>query len=169
MEILILGAAGGVGHFALQLAGHYGAKVTAVCSSRHESMMKELGPDFLIDYTVMDYKQLEKHYDIIFDAAGVDSFLSCRRILNPGGIYITSLPRPKLLIHKLVSLFTKGLRVRTLLARSRGRDLEFIIDLVLAGKVKPFIDSVFPLEKVADAHRRAEQYSTEGKILIKVR
>jgi NADPH:quinone reductase-like Zn-dependent oxidoreductase len=169
MEIMILGAAGGVGHFALQLARHFGAKVTAVCSSRHESMMKELRPDFVIDYTVLDYKQLNKHYDIIFDAAGVESFLSCRRILNPGGIYITSLPRPKLLIHKVVSIFTKGLRVRTLLMRSLGKDLEFLIGLMLAGKVKPFIDSVFPLERVSDAHRKAEQYSTEGKILIRVR
>ena len=169
MEVMILGAAGGVGHFALQLARHYGAKVTAVCSSRHEEMMKDLKPEFLIDYKKQDYKQLDRLYDIIFDAAGVESFLSCRHILHPGGIYITSLPRPKLLIHKLVSMFTRGKKVRTLLMRPNGRDLDFIIGLVINGKLRSWIDSVFPLESLSDAHRRAEQYSTQGKILIRVR
>ncbi len=169
MEVLILGAAGGVGHFALQLARHYGTKVTAVCSSRHEEMMKDLKPEYLIDYALQDFKQTDKRYDIIFDAAGVESFLSCKHILHPGGVYITSLPRPILLIHKLVSIFTKGKKVRTLLMRSLGRDLDFIITLVLDGKLKSYIDSVFTLEKLADAHRRAEEYSTEGKILIRVR
>ena len=166
---MILGAAGGVGHFALQLARYYGAKVTAVCSSRHEDMMKDLKPEFLIDYTSQDYKKHDKHYDIIFDAAGVESFLNCRHILHPGGVFITSLPRPKLLIHKLISMFTRGRRVRTLLMRPLGSDLDFIIGLVLDGKLKPCIDSVYPLDRLADAHRRAEQYSTEGKILIRIR
>lgn len=168
MEVMILGAAGGVGHFALQIARHYGAIVTAVCSSRHGDMMNELNPDFLIDYTKQDYKKLEKAYDVIFDAAGAETFLSCKQILRPGGVYITSLPRLKVLVHKVISLFTRGKRVRTLLMKSLGSDLEVLLDLSTKGVVKPWVDSVYPLERLSDAHTRAEEYSLQGKILIRV-
>jgi len=169
MEVMIIGAAGGVGHFALQLAKHFGAIVTAVCSARHGEMMDGLSPDYHIDYTSQDYKSFGKHYDIIFDVAGVETFLSCRHMLKSSGIFITSLPRPKLLVHKLVSVFTRGKRVRTLLMRSHGSDLEYLLGMAAAGKLSAWIDSVFPLDRLEDAHRRAEEYSTEGKILIKVR
>ena len=168
MEVLIIGAAGGLGHFALQLVLDCGAVATAVCSSMHRGMMDELKPDHYIDYREQDYKDLDKQYDIILDAAGVETFLSCHHILRPGGVFITPLPRLKLLVHKLVSLFTNGKKVRTLIMKSKGSDLDIISGLVSEGKLKPYIDSVFPLEKLADAHRRAEEYSTEGKIIIRV-
>lgn len=167
-EVMILGAAGGVGHYAVQLARHYGAVVTAVCSSRHKELMKKLRPDFHIDYEVQDYRQAGKQYDIILDAAGVESFFSCRQILKSGGIYITLLPRPKLLIHKALSVLTHGKKVRTLLMRSLGKDLDIVMGLVREGSLETCIDSVFTLDQLADAHRRAEEYTTEGKILIRI-
>ncbi|MFC2115699.1 NADP-dependent oxidoreductase [Bacteroidota bacterium] len=169
MQVMIIGAAGGVGHFSLQLAKYYQTETTAVCSSNHPEMIDQLKPDHHIDYRKTDYLNAPETYDIIFDAAGIQSFLTCRKILKKGGIYITSLPRPKLLIHKLLSLFTRGKRVRTLLQRSRGKDLEFLGNLVEEGKLQVFIDSVHPLDKISDAHRRAEQYSTEGKIIVQIR
>lgn len=168
MKILITGAAGGVGHFALQIAKEYNAETTAVCSSDHEELLKRLKPDHHIDYKKTDYLNGTGKYDIIFDAAGVESFLSCRKILNCSGTYITSLPRPKVLVHKLVSVFTCGKSVKTLLQRPRSSDLEVLANLIEQEKLQVVIDSIHSLENVADAHRRAEEYSTEGKIIVQV-
>lgn len=168
-KILIIGAAGGVGHYALQLSRIFGAETTAVCSSRHEKLMALLKPDHYIDYNKEDYLGGEKCYDIIFDAAGVKTFLSCKKILVPGGIYITVLPRPKLLVHKIIALFSKGKKVRSLLQKSQGLDLEILKKLVEEEKLISVIDSIHPLDKVSEAHKRAEAYSTEGKIIIKVK
>jgi NADPH:quinone reductase-like Zn-dependent oxidoreductase len=153
----------------LQLSKIFGAETTAVCSSRHEKLLVQLKPDHHIDYLKEDYLKGEIRYDIILDAAGVKNFLKCRRILKPGGIYITVLPRPKLIGHKMMALFTKGKKVRTLLQKSLGSDLEVLKNLVEAEKLISVIDSIHPLDKVSEAHRRAESYSTEGKIIIKVK
>lgn len=169
MKLMVIGAAGGVGHFALQIARLYQAEITAVCSSSHKELLDKLNPDHHIDYHQTDYLKAGRKYDVIFDAAGKQTFLSCRNILNNGGVYITSLPRPKILVHKLVSMFTRGKRVKTLLQRPRSRDLEALAQLVDEGKLEVIIDSVHLLENAADAHRRAEEYSTRGKIIIKVR
>ncbi len=168
-KIMIIGAAGGVGHYALQLSRIFGAETTAVCSSRHDKLMALLKPDHYIDYNKEDYLGGEKCYDIIFDAAGVKSFLSCKKILVPGGIYITVLPRPKLLFHKIIALFSKGKKVRSLIQKSQGLDLEVLKKLVEEEKLISVIDSIHPLDKVSEAHKRAEAYSTEGKIIIKVK
>ena len=168
-KILIIGAAGGVGHYALQLAKIFGAETTAVCSSRHEKLLALLKPDHHIDYNKEDYLAGNKLYDIIFDAAGVKTFLSCKKILATEGIYITVLPRPKLLVHKIIALFTKGKKVRSLLQKSQGSDLEVLKKLVEEEKLISVIDSIHPLDKVSEAHRRAESYSTDGKIIIKVK
>ena len=168
-KILVIGAAGGVGHFALQLARVFGAETTAVCRSGHENLLKLIRPDHHIDYQKEDYLSGKVLYDIIFDAAGVKTFLSCKKALKPGGTYITVLPRPKLILHKILSLFTKGKRVRSFIQKSSGSDLEILRSLVEEGKIICVIDSVFPLDKVSEAHRRAETYSTEGKIIIAVR
>jgi NADPH:quinone reductase-like Zn-dependent oxidoreductase len=169
MHVLVTGAAGGVGHFALQIAKLYGAETTAVCSSNHPELLRRLKPDHHIDYRTTDYLAAPDRYDVIFDAAGVETFLSCRKILNDGGVYITSLPRLKLIIHKLVSVFSRGKRVRTLLQRPRTRDLNTLAKLVDEGKLEVIIDSVHSLENVSEAHRRAEEYSSEGKIIVQVR
>ncbi len=168
MQVMVIGAAGGVGHFALQIAKYYGAETTAVCSSAHGDLLERLKPDHHIDYRKTDYLNEPGRYDVIFDAAGTESFLTCKRILKSKGVYISILPRPKILLHKLVSLFTGGKRVRTLLQKSSGSDLQVLTDLAESGKLQVIIDSVHPLEKVSDAHRRAEEYHTEGKIIVRI-
>jgi len=167
-KVLIIGAAGGVGHFVLQLSKAMGGITFAVCSNRHNKMMEELRPDGFIDYTREDYKSQAERYDIIFDAAGVENFPYCRHILNPGGRYLTTLPRPKILIHKMYAVFTKGKKAKTFLMKSRGSDLEIISGLIREEKLKIYIDSVYPLENISDAHQRAEEYHTEGKIVIRI-
>lgn len=169
MKILITGAAGGVGHFALQLARHFGAETTAVCSSRHRKLLATLKPDHHIDYTKTNYLKGPATYDVVFDAAGVTGFPECRKILKKGGVFVTSLPRPKLLWHKLLSVFSGGRKVRSLLQRPRSRDLQILTGLVEKGEIQVIVDSVHPLERASEAHRRAEEYSTEGKIIIRIR
>jgi NADPH:quinone reductase-like Zn-dependent oxidoreductase len=168
-KILIIGAAGGVGHYALQLSKFFKAETTAVCSSDHEQLLALLRPDHHIDYRKEDYLDGNILYNIIFDAAGVKSFLSCKKILAAGGIYITVLPRPKLIVHKIVALFTRGKKVRSLLQKSLGSDLEVLKKLAEEEKLITVIDSIHSLDKLSEAHRRAESYSTEGKIIIRVK
>jgi len=167
-SVLVTGAAGGVGHFALQVARKMGGKVTAVCSGRHKQMMEELKPDQYLDYTIVNFKERQEKYDIVFDAAGVESYLTCKHVLNPKGRFITTLPRPKLLIHKILALFSRGKKVKTFVMKSSGNDLDEFSEMVKKGEIRIFIDSIFPLDKIADAHRRAEEYQTEGKIVVKV-
>src|SRR4030042_2719512 len=167
-SVLIIGAAGGVGHFALQIEMHMGCIVTSVCSGRHKKMMDELKPDHFIDYMKCDYKSLPEKYDVIFDAAGVESFRTCSSLLTPGGRRLTTLPRPKIVLHKLIALFTSSKKVKTFLMKSKAEDLEVLSKIITDGQMSIYIDSVFPLEKIADAHRRAEEYTTEGKIVIKI-
>jgi NADPH:quinone reductase-like Zn-dependent oxidoreductase len=169
MHVMIIGAAGGVGHLALQIARHLGAETTAVCSSRHSDLLAKLKPDHHINYNETDYLNVPERYDVIFDVAGVQSYRSCRKILKNGGVYISSLPRPKILVHKLFALFSKGNKVRTLVQKSSGSDLALLSKLVDGGKLHVNVDSVYPLEKVSEAHRRAEEYSTDGKIIIRIR
>lgn len=168
MKVLIIGAAGGVGHFAVQLASLLGGEVTAVSSHRHEDFIKEMDPAYYIDYTKHDFKQMPDLYDIIFDVAGVESFLSCKNKLKKRGVYITTLPRPKLIIHKIFSWLTGGKRVKTLLMQSRGSDLEYLASLIAENRIKIKIDRIFPLEKIAEAHRYCEAYRTEGKVVIDI-
>ena len=166
-RLLIIGAAGGVGHFAVQIGKAFGAAVTAVCSSRHDDMMKELQPEHLVDYTMKDVLKLPYKYDVVFDAAAIYSYLSCRHLLTRMGTYINTKPRPKMLIHKLVSLFSPG-RPKTLLMKSVGSDLDIISGMISDGKIRIFIDSVFPLQRIEDAHRKAEEYHTNGKIVLEI-
>jgi len=166
-EVLLIGAAGGLGHFVLQIAKSMGADVMAVCSSRHKKMMDELSPTQWIDYNVTDYISADKQYSVIYDSAGKESYRTTKSIIKPGGIYLTTLPRPKLLGHKFLALFA-GKKVKTFLMKSKSEDLEIISEMITNGDLKIYIDSVFPLDNIVDAHRRAEQYQTEGKIIIKM-
>jgi NADPH:quinone reductase-like Zn-dependent oxidoreductase len=104
-------------------------------------------------------------YDIIFDAVGKENFLKVKDVLNRGGRYITTLPRPKILIHFLVSLFT-GKKVNSLLMVSRGDELEYVNQLIKNEKFRVHIDTIFPLEKISEAHQYAEEGHTEGKVVI---
>lgn len=167
-NILINGAAGGVGHFALQIAKYFDSNVTAVCSSRHKEMMQDLNPDVHIDYEQTNIKSLQVKYDIIFDVVGTESFKTLNHLLKPNGIYITTLPRPKVLFHKILALFSDGKKVKTFLMKSNGSDLEFLNKMIEEDKLKIFIDKIYSLEEIQEAHRYSESGKAAGKIIIKV-
>ena len=166
-EVLIIGAAGGLGYYAVQIATIYNARVTAVSSKRHEELIHKLAPEVFVDYTKENILHTNKKFDIIFDVVGIYSFLQCKQMLKPKGRYVTSLPRLKLIVHKLLSIFT-GKKVTTLMMRSVGKDISLVNKWYLENKLFVHIDKTFPLEKIADAHKYMEEGHTEGKIVIRI-
>lgn len=166
-RILITGAAGGVGHFAVQIAKIMAAEVHAISHSSHRDFINKLAPDIWLDYTKTDILNKNDRYDVIFDAAGIYSYLKCKHLLTQKGIYITSLPRPKLILHKLFAQM-HGKKVKTLLMKARGSDLEQLKKWIQEGKLKIYIQNEFALSDISKAHALIEEGHTEGKIVVKI-
>ncbi len=168
-KVLVNGASGGGGHMALQIAELHGAEVTAVCSAGHREMMETLRPHHWVDYQKTPVPTLEKKYDLFFDAVGTESFLTVKHLLTGNGVYITTLPRLKLLAHKLVALFHPFRKVRTLLQKSRGSELKLINLWIEEGMFRVWIDDVYTLDEIVEAHRYASEYKADGKIVVEIK
>lgn len=167
-KVLINGATGGVGTFAVQIAKAYGAQVTGVCGTQSCELAKRLGAQETIDYNKEDFTKVTNNYDIVFDAIGNSSYLQCRRILSPKGIYITTLPSVTNALMYLLTRIGKGKKAEMILVKPSGKDLEDIKRLIEQGKLKPVIDKVYPLEEIANAHQHSEGHHAKGKIVIKI-
>lgn len=165
-KVLINGAASGVGHFATQLVKHFQCICYAVASEKHKPLINDLQPDDYFDYTKENYLEKPGKYDIIFDVVGTDNFIRCRKKLNPGGVYITTLPRLKLLGHRFLSIFSMNKKVRTLIMKPLGDDIAFINQLIDNGSFFVHIDKTFRLDEIVQAHQYSEKGHTEGKIVI---
>ncbi|PQO38636.1 NAD(P)-dependent alcohol dehydrogenase [Blastopirellula marina] len=166
-DVLINGASGGVGTYAVQIAKALGAKVTAVCSASNHELVRSLGADEVIDYHQVDFTRIDRSFDIVFDAVSKSSFLECRRILKPVGHYIATLPSVEAVGF---SVFSKLQRqsCHVVLARPDGDILRSLSSLANEGKLRTVIDSVYPLNEVADAHRKSEQEHVVGKVIVQV-
>jgi NADPH:quinone reductase-like Zn-dependent oxidoreductase len=173
-KVLINGAAGGVGSFAVQIAKSFGADVTGVCSTRNVGMVRSIGADQVIDYTQEDFTKNSQRYDLLFDAVGNHSLFACRRVLNPKGVLIMAggeggrwmvraLGRA---ITALVLSRFMGQNLTGLLARTRKEDLTVMRQLMEAGKVTPVIDRRYKLSEVPEAIRYVEQGHARGKVVI---
>jgi NADPH:quinone reductase-like Zn-dependent oxidoreductase len=166
-KVLINGAAGGVGTFAVQIAKSFGTEVTGVCSTRNLDMVRSIGADHVIDYTKEDFTQTGQRYDLIFDAVGNRSVSDLKRALSPNGICsvagFTSLSR-------LFQVMLLGGRKVGLMetAYSNKKDLLFIKDLLEAGKVVPVIDRSYPFSETPEAIRYLEKGHARGKVVITV-
>jgi NADPH:quinone reductase-like Zn-dependent oxidoreductase len=167
-KILVYGASGSVGTYAVQIARHLGAHVTGVCSSVNIELVKSLGADNVIDYTREDFTQSGICYDMIFDSVGKNSFTHCRHVLNPGGLYVTTAVSLSLLVQRLISIITGGRKLITGIARQTPEDLQLVKELVETGKIKPVLDKIFPLEQITEAHRYVEQGHKKGNVVIRV-
>jgi NADPH:quinone reductase-like Zn-dependent oxidoreductase len=173
-KVLINGASGGVGTFAVQIAKWFGAEVTGVCSTRNVEMVRSLGADRVIDYTREDFTQSGQRYDLIYDCSGNHSFSACRRVLNRKGIHVgVGGPSGKWMIGALASLITALLLSRfrsrklvTFLAKASEKDLTLLGELMQAGKVTPVIDRRYRLSEVAEAIRYLETGHARGKVVI---
>ncbi|HVV04574.1 MAG TPA: NADP-dependent oxidoreductase [Puia sp.] len=163
-RVLILGASGGVGSFAVQFAKCKGAYVIGTTSEPNLSFIRELGADEAIDYHKRGYENLIGHIDMVFDTIGGEAQKNTLRLLRPGGILVTTLK-----VEDAAPFEKKGVRITGMMGKSRPEDLEAIARLVDEGKVKPFIQKVFPLEKAADASRMSQEGHVRGKIVLRVR
>lgn len=165
-RVLINGASGGVGAFAVQIAQAYGAQVTGVASHENEAFVRSLGAISFIDYESLDFTELDRTWDIVFDVAGNSSFLDCRKVLTENGRYVSTEPNLKALLTAALTtpLSQKG---GAMLARSRASDLEEIIRLYNADKLKVTIEAVYPLADAVAAHRHLEKGVGRGKIVLR--
>jgi NADPH:quinone reductase-like Zn-dependent oxidoreductase len=166
-KVLILGASGGIGSAALQLAKHYGAEVTGVAGTARLGLLRALGADHVIDYTVQDFTQDGKTYDLIFDVLGRSSFGRCRESLTPNGRYfLVSFKARDILDMLWTSLGSRKKVICGLAIPERKEDLLEVKALLEAGVLKAVIDRRFPLEQTAEAHRYIEGGHKKGHIVI---
>jgi len=175
-KVLINGAAGGVGTFAVQLAKVFGADVTGVCSTRNLDMVRSIGAHHVIDYTQEDFTTSGQQYDLIFDAAGNHSLSDCRRALTPKATLVLVGgpnkgrwvgPLTGVLKAVVVSRFVSQ-KLRPFLAHSSKADLIVLRELLEAGKVAPVIDRSYPLSDVPEAIRYLEEGHARGKVVIRM-
>lgn len=166
-KVLINGASGSIGSRAVQLAKHYGAEVTGVCSTAGVEMVKAIGADKVIDYTREDFTRgNEQYYDLILDVMGKGSFGRAKRVLKPNGCYAyVSFKMPQLL-RALWTSMRGGKKVLCVLSGETPADLEIIKGLVESGEITPSIDRCYPLEQAADAHRYAENGRKRGSVVL---
>lgn len=165
-KVLINGASGGVGLFAIQIAKAMNAEVTGVCSTKNVDFVKSLGADFVIDYTQVDFTQQTVQYDIILDAVSSKSFSDCESVLRSEGVYIATLPSLDNAFPLLTSWIFPGQQAKIVLTQAKTEDLARLTELIDAGTVKPVIDRTYPLAEVSAAHAYSETGRAVGKIAI---
>ena len=175
-QVLVIGAAGGVGTFAVQLAKLLGAEVTGVCSTGKLDLVRSLGADHVIDYTREDFTRSGQRYDLVLQLAGTRSPADCRRALTASGTLLLSSgesagrwigPVDRMLKAAALSPFV-GQRLRSFLARRSREDLQTVTELIEAGKVSPVIDRTYPLRETPEAIRYLEQGHAGGKVVVTV-
>jgi len=168
-KVLIYGASGSVGTAAVQLAKYYGAEVTGVCSTTNIKLVKSLGADKVIDYLWEDFSKGGRSYDIIFDTTGKSPFSGCINSLSPEGVYLRAVNLEfQKVIRGLMISATGSRKVIGGIATERRENLDFLRELIEAGKFKPVTDRIYPLEQIADAHRYVDQGHKKGNVAITI-
>ncbi|NNE01041.1 MAG: NAD(P)-dependent alcohol dehydrogenase [Pirellulaceae bacterium] len=166
-QVLVNGASGGVGMFAVQIAKAIGAEVTGVASARNEDFVRSLGADHFIDYTKTDFAKTDQRWDIVFDAAGKSGYFDANKVLSNGGRYVSTEPSFSGVI---MSVATRLLPKRgtIMLAKPKADDLRQLVSFCEAGEMVVTLDSVFPLRNAHLAHQRIEKGVDRGKIVLDV-
>lgn len=167
-KVLINGATGGVGLFALQIAKAYGAVVTAVCSTENVDFVKELGADCVVDYKKHHPLFASQRYDLVLDLVGNLKVEEALEALSSYGTFVSTLPTPELRERARHSRGSGGPAVDTFIVEPSRSDLEEVDRLIVEGLVKPIVSATFPLEKAAEAHRISDSHRVRGKLVLLV-
>lgn len=167
-KLLIIGASGSIGSASVQLAKHFGATVTAVCSGANVELVKSLGADKVIDYTREDFTKNEETHDLIFDAVGGTTFDRCKHLLEPQGIFLSCIMGLPDVARSLWTSIIGGKKMRGGVAINNPERMASIAELAAAGKLKPVIDSRYPLEQIAQAFKHVERGHKKGNVVITV-
>lgn len=169
-KVLINGASGAVGSAAVQLAKHFGAEVTGVCSTVNVEMVRSLGADHVIDYKQVDFTKTGQTYDVIFDAVGTSSFSQAKRALTKNGVYMTTVPSLGIIPRMLwTSVFSrKKAKFATAGLMQNKANFTFLKELAEAGVLKAVIDRCYPLEMTPEAHRYVDTGRKKGNVIILV-
>ena len=165
-KVLIYGASGSVGTFAVQLAKYFGAEVTGVCSTTNLELVKSLGADKVIDYAKEDFTKSGQTYDVIFDAVGKSSFSRCKSSLKQRGIYLVTVPTLAIILQMLWTKMVGSKKVIFGGENEKTENLIFLKELIEAGEIKSVIDRRYPLEQTAEAHRYVDKGHKKGNVVI---
>lgn len=168
-KVLVIGASGGIGSAAIQLAkNHFGAEVTGVSGTERVEFVKKLGAEKVIDYKLEDFTKNGETYDLIFDILGKGSFSSYKKSLKQNGMYLLASFKTNKLLQMLWTAIIGEKKVVCAIANPKEVDLKFIIEIIEAGKIKSIIDKTFPLEQASEAHNYVENRMNKGNVVIKI-
>lgn len=167
-KVLINGASGSVGSFAVQLAKYFGAEVTGVCSTKNIELVRSLGADKIIDYTKEDFTRIGETYDIIFDTVGKSSFAHCRKALKSRGKYVVTLMTFNVILQSILTNLGNNKKVIFAMSLNKAEALNFIRKLIDEGKLKTIIDRLYQLEEMTEAHAYVENGHKKGNVVISV-
>ncbi|RFS81398.1 NAD(P)-dependent alcohol dehydrogenase [Actinomadura spongiicola] len=169
-DVLVYGATGAIGSAAVQLLKSHGVTVTAVCAGEHLALVRELGADRVIDYTAGDFTKDEQTYDAVFDAVGKSTFGRCKRLLKPGGVYVSSElgPWAQNPILALLTPVLRGRKVKFPFPQDNQEIIRHLQKLIESGAFKPVVDRHYPLDQIVDAYRYVETGQKIGNVVITV-
>ena len=167
-KVLIYGASGSVGTFAVQLAKFFGADVTGVCSTANLELVKSLGADKVVDYNKEDFTKNGDKYDVIFDAVGKSPYTGCIKSLKMEGIYLHAVATPALSIRMRWTSMMTGKKITGGTFTPKADDLIYLKALVENGDIKPVIDRIYPLQEIVEAHRYVDKGHKKGNVVITI-
>ena len=165
-DLLVIGASGAIGSAAVQLAKHFGARVTGVCSGPNVELVKALGADSVIDYTRDDFTQAGNTYDLIFDVVGATTFDRCQSVLKPNGVFLQNIMELSDIVRMFWTSITGGKKIKGGVAIGNMANMSLITALAEAGTLKPVIDRRYPFERIAEAFKYVEQGHKKGNVVI---
>ncbi|MGK7377357.1 NAD(P)-dependent alcohol dehydrogenase [Planococcus sp. 1R117A] len=165
-KVLIYGASGALGTYAVQLAKHFGTQVTAVCSGRNVALVKSLGADHVIDYTQEDFTKSGMTFDLIFDTVGKTSFSKCKSSLRKNGVYLAAVAGIPQYVKMIATSIRGNKKMKGGVAKMRKEDMLFLKELIESGKIKSVIDKRYSLDQVAAAHSYVETGHKRGSVVI---
>ena len=167
-DVVIIGASGAIGSAAVQLAKHFGATVTGVCSGANVELVKSLGADTVIDYTREDFTKNARTYDLIFDVVGATTFDRCQHSLKPDGVFLQNIMELSDVVRVLWTSVASKKKIKGGVAIGNQKGMRLIAELAAAGTLKPVIDRSYPLEQIAEAFKYVELGHKKGNVVITV-